>query len=132
LAAARANGDIVSARKGDAVYTLFAQGRSAHAGVEPEKGRNAIIELAHQTLQFASLNQWREGLSINPGIISGGTAPNVVPDSAQVRFDMRFLHTADRIARAGEAAPTRARSALFAIPALCYNLRRKFIPVVLP
>ena len=64
LEAARANGDIVSARKGNAWYTLTAQGRSAHAGVEPEKGRNAILEIAHQTLQMTSLNGWREGISI--------------------------------------------------------------------
>ncbi len=98
LEAARANGDIVSVRKGNAWYTLTAQGRSAHAGVEPEKGRNAILEIAHQTLQFASLNGWRDGISINPGSISGGTAPNVVPESAMVRFDLRFLHGEDRIA----------------------------------
>ncbi len=98
LEAARANGDIVSVRKGDAWYTLTAQGRSAHAGVEPEKGRNAILEIAYQTLQFTSLNGWRDGISINSGSISGGTAPNVVPESAMARFDLRFLHTEDRLA----------------------------------
>jgi glutamate carboxypeptidase len=98
LEAARANGDIVSVRKGNAWYTLTAQGRSAHAGVEPEQGRSAILEIAHQTLQFASLNGWREGISINAGSISGGTAPNVVSESAMVRFDLRFLHNEDRLA----------------------------------
>ncbi len=98
LEAARANGDIVSARKGNAWYTLTAQGRAAHAGVEPEKGRNAIVEVAHQTLQFSSLYGWREGITINPGTITGGTLPNVVPDFAQVRFDMRFLRVEDKIA----------------------------------
>ncbi len=97
LEAARANGDIVSARKGNAWYTLTAHGRSAHAGVEPEKGRNAITEIAHQTLQFQSLNGWREGVTINPGVIAGGTMPNVVPELAQVQFDLRFLHPQDRI-----------------------------------
>ncbi len=97
LEAARANGDIVSARKGGSWYTLKAHGHSAHAGVEPEKGHNAILELAHQTLQFQSLNGWRHGLSINPGAISGGTAVNVVPDYAEVSFDMRFLNNVDKI-----------------------------------
>jgi glutamate carboxypeptidase len=97
LEAARANGDIVSARKGGSWYTLKAYGHSAHAGVEPEKGRNAILELAHQILQFQSLNGWRHGLSINPGAISGGTAVNVVPDYAEVSFDMRFLNAADKL-----------------------------------
>ncbi|GAC1350322.1 MAG: M20 family metallopeptidase [Ktedonobacteraceae bacterium] len=97
LEAARSNGDIVSARKGNAFYTLTAHGRSAHAGVEPEKGRNTIVELAHQILQFQSLNGWRDGITINPGVFAGGTMPNVVPDFAQVQFDMRFLNPQDRI-----------------------------------
>lgn len=96
LEAARANGALVSARKGRACYTLTARGHAAHAGVEPEKGRNAIVELAHQLLQFASLNGWREGLTINPGVIRGGTMSNVIPDYAQINFDVRYLHTEDR------------------------------------
>ena len=98
LEAARSNGDIVSARKGNTAYTLTARGRSAHAGVEPEKGRNAIVELAHQVLQFQALNGWREGITISAGVVSGGTAPNVVPELAQVEFDLRFLSHEDRIA----------------------------------
>jgi glutamate carboxypeptidase len=98
LEAARSNGDIVSARKGNAWYTLAAHGRSAHAGVEPEKGRNAIVEIAHQTLQFQQLNGWREGITINAGVITGGTLPNVVPDYAEAQFDLRFLHPADKLA----------------------------------
>jgi glutamate carboxypeptidase len=95
LEAARSNGDIVSARKGNTAYTLTARGRSAHAGVEPEKGRNAIVELAHQVLEFQALNGWREGLTISAGVISGGTMPNVVPDFAQAQFDLRFLKQSD-------------------------------------
>lgn len=98
LEAARSSGDIVSARKGNAWYTLSARGHAAHAGVEPEKGRNAIIEIAYQTLQFQSLNGWREGITINAGEISGGTQPNVVPEQAEVEFDLRFLHPQDRFA----------------------------------
>src|SRR5438270_309552 len=91
-------GDIVSVRKGNTAYMLTARGRSAHAGVEPEKGRNAIVELAHQVLQFQALNGWREGITISAGVVSGGTAPNVVPEFAQVEFDLRFLSHEDRIA----------------------------------
>ncbi|MEO8972431.1 MAG: M20 family metallopeptidase [Ktedonobacteraceae bacterium] len=97
LESGRASGDIVSARKGNAWYTLTAHGRSAHAGVEPEKGRNAIVEIAHQLLQFQSLNGWRDGITVNPGVITGGTMPNVVPEFAQAQFDLRFLHPQDRI-----------------------------------
>ncbi len=98
LEAARSNGDIVSARKGHTWYKLTALGRSAHAGVEPEKGHNAVIEMAHQILQFQNLTGWREGITINAGVISGGTLPNIVPDFAQAQFDLRFLLDEDRIA----------------------------------
>ncbi len=98
LEGARANGNLVSARKGLATYKLSVQGRAAHAGVEPEKGRNAIVELAHQIAQFYSLNGWRDGISINPGTISGGMAPNVIPEYAEVVFDLRFLDHRDRLA----------------------------------
>jgi glutamate carboxypeptidase len=96
LEGARENGDLVSARKGGSWYKLSAHGHCAHAGVEPEKGRNAIVELAHQIIQFQSLNGWREGVTINVGRISGGTVPNVVPDYAEVSLDLRFLHNVDR------------------------------------
>ncbi len=96
LEGARENGDLVSARKGGSWYKLSAHGHCAHAGVEPEKGRNAIVELAHQILQFQSLNGWREGVTINVGHISGGTVPNVVPDYAEVSLDLRFLRNVDR------------------------------------
>lgn len=96
LEAARENGDLVSARKGGAWYRLRAYGHAAHAGVEPEKGANAILELAHQVLQFQSLNGWRSGTTVNAGRIIGGTATNVVPDYAEVFFDVRFQETADR------------------------------------
>src|SRR5260370_30769437 len=82
--------------KGGACYTLSAYGHCAHAGVEPEKGCNAIVELAHQILQFQSLNGWSEGVTINAGRICGGTATNVVPDYAQVCIDLRFLRHEDR------------------------------------
>lgn len=97
LESGRANGDIVSSRKGNAWYTLTAHGRSAHAGVEPERGRNAVVEIAHQLLQFQSLNGWREGITVNPGVVTGGTMPNVVPDFAQAQFDLRFLQLQDKI-----------------------------------
>src|SRR5215469_303295 len=98
LEGARENGDLVSARKGGAWYRLSARGHSAHAGVEPEKGRNAILELAHQIVQFQSLHGWREGVTINVGRISGGTAANVVPDYAEVQIDLRFHLKEDRLA----------------------------------
>jgi glutamate carboxypeptidase len=98
LEGARENGDLVTARKGGAWYKLSARGHSAHAGVEPEKGCNAILELAHQIVQFQSLHGWRAGVTINVGRICGGTATNVVPDSAEVYIDLRFHFKEDRVA----------------------------------
>jgi glutamate carboxypeptidase len=98
LEGARANGNIVSARKGLAAYTLSVRGTAAHAGMEPEKGRNAIVEIAHQIAQFYGFNGWRDGITVNPGVITGGIAANVVPDYAEVKLDLRFLNHRDRIA----------------------------------
>lgn len=92
------DGNIVSARKGLTRYKLSAQGRAAHAGSDFDKGRNAIAELSHQIAQFYNCNGWLEGLTINPGVISGGIAVNVVPDYAEARLDVRFLQRKDRLA----------------------------------
>lgn len=98
LEGARADGSLVGARKGGAWYKLSTRGHSAHAGVEPEKGRNAVLELAHQIVQFQSLNGWRDGVSVTAGRIQGGIAANVVPDFAEVTLDLRYLRNDDRFA----------------------------------
>jgi glutamate carboxypeptidase len=90
LEAARANGDIVSARKGGGVYHLTVRGRQAHAGVEPEKGANAIVELAGLIQELAALNGLHSGTTVNVGVIKGGTGSNVVPDLACAEVDVRF------------------------------------------
>jgi glutamate carboxypeptidase len=71
--------------------TLRAQvvGRAAHAGVEPEKGRSAILEAAHQVVALAALNEHWAGVTLNVGVIAGGTRPNVVPDLATYEIDLR-------------------------------------------
>lgn len=89
LEAARANGDIVGSRKGGGKYTLTVHGRAAHAGVEPERGANAIVELAHQIQGLWALNGLHAGTTVNPGIVQGGTRTNVVPDFARVEVDVR-------------------------------------------
>jgi glutamate carboxypeptidase len=90
LEAARANGDIVSARKGGGVYHLTVRGRQAHAGVEPEKGANAIVELAGCIQELTGLNGLHPGTTVNVGVIEGGTQSNVVPDRATAEVDVRF------------------------------------------
>jgi len=91
LELARANGDIVSSRKGIADLTLVLSGRAAHAGVEPEKGRNAIVEAAHKALALAALNGRWPGVTVNVGVINGGTRPNVVPAEARLEVDLRAV-----------------------------------------
>jgi glutamate carboxypeptidase len=95
LEAARENGDIVSARKGVCWYIVEAFGKSAHAGVEPEKGCNAIVALAHQTIALDKLNGLKPGMTINTGYIEGGLAPNIVPDYAKIRVDVRAFSKDD-------------------------------------
>ena len=72
LEAARSNGDIVSARKGHTWYKLTALGRAAHAGVEPQRGRNAILELSFQVQKMQALNGTIPGATLSVGIIRGG------------------------------------------------------------
>ncbi len=89
LECARANGDIVSARKGIGDYHLVFSGRAAHAGVEPEKGRSAIVEAAHQVLALDALNGRWPTVTVNSGVIHGGTRPNVVPERCELKIDLR-------------------------------------------
>ncbi|HEX9115642.1 MAG TPA: M20/M25/M40 family metallo-hydrolase, partial [Anaerolineae bacterium] len=64
-------------------------GKSAHAGVEPEKGANAIVQLARLVDLAAGLNGVRPGVTVNAGVIVGGRLTNVVPDAAEAHFDVR-------------------------------------------
>jgi glutamate carboxypeptidase len=89
LEAARENGDIVSARKGNGMFTLEVTGRAAHAGVEPEKGANAVLALAHQIVAVQALNGTRPSLTVNVGVVGGGSVPNAVPDTAWAKVDVR-------------------------------------------
>ena len=99
LECARANGDIVSARKGIADYHLEIVGRAAHAGVEPEKGRSAILEAAHQVRELHALNARWPTVTVNAGVIRGGTRPNVVAERCELEVDLRAA-TADAFAAA--------------------------------
>ena len=95
LECGRINGDIVSARKGCSTYRLTVRGRQAHAGVEPERGANAIVELARCIRELAALNGLSEGSTLNVGVIGGGIASNVVPDLAWADVDARFVTAED-------------------------------------
>jgi glutamate carboxypeptidase len=94
LECARANGDVVSARKGVTDYVVTFRGRAAHAGVEPEKGRHAVLAAAHATVALQALNGRWPGVTVNVGVAHGGTRPNVVPARAVIEVDLRAT-TAD-------------------------------------
>jgi glutamate carboxypeptidase len=89
LECARANGDIVSARKGILETRLTVHGRAAHAGVEPEKGRSAILEAARLVRDLHALNGRWPGVTVNVGKIIGGTRPNVVAERCDLEVDVR-------------------------------------------
>jgi glutamate carboxypeptidase len=93
------DGALKTTRKGIASFELFIEGRPAHAGVEPEKGISAVLELAHQILQLHGLNDRAAGTTVNIGVIQGGTADNVVPAQARADIDVRVatLDEAHRI-----------------------------------
>jgi glutamate carboxypeptidase len=91
LECARANGDFVSARKGIADLRLTVHGKAAHAGVEPEKGRNAILAGAHLVTGIHALNGRWPDVTANVGVFTAGTRPNVVPDRAELQVDVRGM-----------------------------------------
>ena len=91
LECARANGDIVSARKGILDLRVVVHGRAAHAGVEPEKGRSAILEASRIVREVHDLNGRWPGVTVNVGRILGGTRPNVVAETCTLEVDVRAI-----------------------------------------
>jgi glutamate carboxypeptidase len=87
---AREGGRIVTARKGVARWDIRAHGRPAHAGAQHEKGRSAIVEIARQVLRLSAMTDYARGITVNVGLISGGTGANVVPEEAWIRVDCRI------------------------------------------
>jgi glutamate carboxypeptidase len=84
------NGSIITRRKGIGVFTFKTKGAAAHAGAEPEKGCNAIVELAHMILDLSRLNDYERGITVNVGEIEGGTYTYVVPEEATTKVDFRI------------------------------------------
>jgi glutamate carboxypeptidase len=91
LECARANGDFVSARKGMADVRLTINGRAAHAGVEPEKGRSAILAGAALVQGVHGLNGRWPDVTTNVGVFKAGTRPNIVCDQAELQIDVRAM-----------------------------------------
>lgn len=84
-----ADGALVDARKGSANYSLAVEGKAAHVGRAFNDGRNAVIAAAEAALQLNALNGARDGVTFNVGAIDGGSAVNVVPERAVLRFNVR-------------------------------------------
>lgn len=88
--AAGLRGAVKTARKGVGEFRLQVKGVAAHAGLDPGKGHSAILELARQIAVIAKLNNLRQGVSVNAGVIEGGTRTNVVAAEASVAIDVRI------------------------------------------
>ena len=88
--AAGLRGAVKTARKGVGEYTLRVKGVAAHAGLDPGKGHSAILELARQIAIIAKMNNLRQGVSVNPGVIQGGTRTNVIAAAASAAIDVRI------------------------------------------
>jgi glutamate carboxypeptidase len=88
-------GLLKTARKGVGDAEIIVQGRASHAGLAPEKGVNAIHELALQIALVKKWNDVKRGVSVNVGLVAGGTRPNVIPDHAKAVLDLRALRATD-------------------------------------
>jgi glutamate carboxypeptidase len=91
----RIGGQRVLQRKGAGWYDILCYGKAAHAGVEPEKGANAVVELAHHIVDVATFGNAELGTTVNVNIANGGTKTNVIPDLAKARVDVRFAEAGE-------------------------------------
>jgi glutamate carboxypeptidase len=90
-----ANGAVKTGRKGTSYYELKTHGVASHAGLDPEKGASAVLELARQILKIHELNKPENGTTVNVTTITGGTTSNVIPAEAECEIDVRFTSLAE-------------------------------------
>jgi glutamate carboxypeptidase len=89
------SGCLKTARKGVGDFTIHVTGRAAHAGVDFERGHSAVVELARQILEVTKFTDLSRGITVNPGVIHGGTRTNVVAAEASVEVDIRIARASD-------------------------------------
>ena len=89
------DGKVKTGRKGTGMFTLHAHGIPAHAGLEPEKGASAILELSRQIVRLHELNDLAAGTTVNVCTARGGTTTNVIPEYAECEIDVRFASVAE-------------------------------------
>jgi glutamate carboxypeptidase len=114
-------GALKTARKGSRLYRVEVKGRSAHSGIEPEKGASAIVEMAHQIQAIEGLSDPPAGTTVNVGIVRGGSRINVVPGHAEAEVAARVATAAeaDRLDTAMSALrPVDPRTTVRVIPVL--------------
>jgi glutamate carboxypeptidase len=92
---ARDGGKIVTGRKGVARFEVFIKGVPSHAGTRPEDGRSAIRELGNVIQTLEAMNDFSRGISVNVGVVRGGTRPNVIAEEAYAEVDMRVPTISD-------------------------------------
>ena len=92
---ARDGGRIVTGRKGVARFEIFIKGVPSHAGSRPEDGRSAIRELGNIIQTLEAMNDLKRGVTVNVGVVRGGTKPNVIAEEAYAEVDMRVPTIAD-------------------------------------
>jgi glutamate carboxypeptidase len=92
---ARDGGKVVTGRKGVGRFEVYIKGTPAHAGSRPEDGRSAIRELANVIQKLEAMNDPRRGITVNVGVVRGGTRPNVVSEEAYAEVDLRVPTIAD-------------------------------------
>ncbi|HYX54412.1 MAG TPA: M20 family metallopeptidase [Candidatus Limnocylindrales bacterium] len=90
-------GALKTARKGVGDFTIEVAGRAAHAGVDFEKGHSAVIEAARQILEVAKFTDLGRGLTVNPGVVQGGTRTNVIAAETRVEVDVRIARMRDAV-----------------------------------
>jgi glutamate carboxypeptidase len=88
-------GKLKTTRKGLGRFTLTVYGKAAHAGLDPEKGANAIVEMAQLVQQLYALNDFERGTTVNVGLIEGGISPNTIAPESRVVLDVRVLTEAE-------------------------------------
>jgi glutamate carboxypeptidase len=89
------HGAVKTARKGVGEYTLKVSGKAAHSGLDFEKGENAILELAKQIIEISKLVDLNRGITLNVGLVEGGTRTNVIPAEAAASLDVRIARAKD-------------------------------------
>ncbi|MET6989924.1 M20 family metallopeptidase [Sediminicola arcticus] len=89
------DGKLKTARKGLGRFTIRAKGKASHAGLDPTKGINAIVELAHQVQKLYAMNDFERGITVNVGMIEGGVSANVIAPESTAVIDVRVFKDSD-------------------------------------